>query len=184
MDLLEALAQTFDHATKVVAGATDDKLGNPTPCREWDVRAVLTHMTGVVANMGLGASALDLLPDITAYELRDDRVSQFRSEADRTLAAWTERGLSDEVNVGAGPMPVAAAMRINLLDTATHSWDIARATGQGEELPDDLATFVLECCEGIVTDQIRGFAGIDPAVPVTADATPTQRLVAFLGRQP
>ncbi|HEV7523760.1 MAG TPA: TIGR03086 family metal-binding protein [Acidimicrobiia bacterium] len=184
MDELEALVQTFDHATKVVAGITDDELGNPTPCQEWDVRTVLTHMTGVVANMGLGASALDLLPDITAYELRDDRVSQFRSEADRTLAAWTKCDLSGEVNVGAGPMPVAIAMRINVLDTATHSWDIARATGQGEELPDELAKFVLGCCEEIVTDQLRGFAGIDPAVSVAADANPTQRLVAFLGRQP
>jgi hypothetical protein len=37
-------------------------------------------------------------------------------------------------------------------------------------------------CQGIVTDDTREFAGIDPAVPVAADAGPTERLVAFLGR--
>ena len=184
MDRIDALARTFDHATKIVAGVGDDQLGNPTPCREWDVRSVLAHMTGVVATMGLGAEGGELLADINAYPLRADRAAQFRSEADRTLAAWIGRNPSDEVNVGAGPMPVAVAMGINLLDTATHSWDISRATGQGEELPDDLAALVFEVCREIVTDDIRGFAGFDPVVAVAADASTTAKLVAFLGRRP
>ena len=73
---------------------------------------------------------------------------------------------------------------INLIDTATHSWDIARATGQDADLPDDLAAVVLAVSEQVVNDDIRRFAGIDPAIPIGADATPTDRLVAFLGRQP
>ena len=81
-------------------------------------------------------------------------------------------------------MPVTIALSINLVDIATHSWDIARATGQPAELPDGLATTVLGAAQGFVTDDIRSFAGIDPAVAVGADATPTERLVAFLGRRP
>jgi uncharacterized protein (TIGR03086 family) len=75
-------------------------------------------------------------------------------------------------------------MSINLLDTATHSWDIARASGQDANLPDALAETVLAVCHGFVTDDIRKFAGFDPPVPVGADAGPTERLVAFLGREP
>ncbi len=184
MDQLDALAQTFDHATKVVAGIADDQLGLATPCREWDVRHLLSHAMGVVVNMGNGASCEELLPDVNTYALRDDRAAQFRAEADRTLAAWTTRGLAGEVNIGAGPMPAEAGIGINLLDTATHSWDISRATGQGEELPDDLATFVLALARGFVSDQIRSFAGFDPEVPVPAEASPTAQLAAFLGRKP
>ena len=73
---------------------------------------------------------------------------------------------------------------INLLDTATHSWDIARATSQAADLPDELAATVLSVCQGFVTDEIRTYAGFDPAVPVTADAGPTDQLVAVLGRRP
>jgi uncharacterized protein (TIGR03086 family) len=81
-------------------------------------------------------------------------------------------------------MPAQVGIGINLLDTATHSWDIARATGQDANLPDEVAAAALAECQGIVTDDIRKFAGFDPAVPVTRDANPTDQLVAFLGRQP
>ena len=54
MELLEALTQTFDHTTEIVAGVRTDQLDRPTPCDEWELRAVLAHMIGVVMNMGRG----------------------------------------------------------------------------------------------------------------------------------
>jgi uncharacterized protein (TIGR03086 family) len=184
MELLEALSQTFDHAGKVVGGVQADQLSDSTPCREWDVRHLLSHMVGVVANMGRGVRGEELLADINSFPLETDFGAQFRAEADRTLAAWTARGVDGEVNVGAGPMPVTVALGINLLDTSMHSWDIARATGQDSNLPDEVAVTVLAVCQGIVTDEIRGFAGFDPVVDIADDAHPTDQLAAFLGRRP
>ncbi len=184
MEMLDALSQTFDHASSVISGVRSDQLDTPTPCREWTVRDLLAHTTGVVINMGCGAAGRPLLPDVNAIPLEGDVGTQFRTEADRTLAAWTTRGLDGEANVGAGPMPATAAISINLLDTATHSWDIAHATGQAAALPDELAVFILELSRGIVSDDIRSFAGFDPAIQVPDGAGATDRLVAFLGRQP
>jgi uncharacterized protein (TIGR03086 family) len=184
MDLLDALAQTFDHAAKVVAGVRPDQLDDPTPCRDWDVKALVTHTIVVVMNMGRGASDSELLADMNAVPLDADIGAQFRAEADRTLAAWTAHGLEGDVNVGAGPMPAQVGIEINLLDTATHAWDIARATGQDANLPNEAAATALAACQGIVTDDIRTFAGFDPAVSMSGDASPTDQLVAFLGRQP
>ena len=184
MDLIDALSQTFDHTTKVMSGVRADQLDAPTPCRDWDLRSLVAHTMGVVMNMGRGAAGAELLADINSVALDADLGAQFRSEADRTLAAWTAHGLDGEVDVGAGPMPAPAGLGINLLDTTTHSWDIARATGQDASLPDALAAIVLSLCRDIVTDDIRTFAGFDPAVPVGTDADPTDQLVAFLGRQP
>ena len=184
MELLEALAQTFDHAAEVVAGVRPDEFGYPTPCREWDVRALIAHTMGVVMNMGRGASGAELLADLNAVDVELDAGAQFRDEANRTLTAWTARGLEGEVNVGAGPMPARVAIGINLFDTATHSWDIARATGQDANLSDEVAGAALVACQSIVTDDLRNVVGFDPAVTVGADAGPTEQLVAFLGRQP
>ena len=184
MELLEALAQTFDHAAKVVAGVRPDQLDYPTPCRDWDVRALVAHTMGVVMNMGRGASGEELLANVSAVPLGLDVGAQFRDETDRTLAAWAARSLDRDVDVGAGPMPAQVAVRINLLDTATHSWDIARATGQDANLPDEVAATALAACQSIITDAARSFAGFDPAVPAAAAAGPTEQLVAFLGRQP
>jgi uncharacterized protein (TIGR03086 family) len=184
MDLLDALSQTFDHATKVVSGVQVDQLDAPTPCSEWNVRQLLTHTIGVVANVGRGVRGEELLAEMNAYPLETDLGAQFRAEANRTFASWTARGFDGEVNIGAGPMPVPAGLGINLLDTATHSWDLARATGHDANLPDELAATVLAVCQGVITDEIRVYAGFGPAVDVAGDATPTEQLVAFLGRQP
>jgi|SRR4051812_27975252 uncharacterized protein (TIGR03086 family) len=185
MEMLDALSQTFDHATKVVSGVRTDQLDEKTPCSEWPLRTLLAHMTGVVVNMGRGASGTELLPSIEDFVIDPTDVgAQFRAEADRTLAAWRTHSDNDEVNVGAGPMPASVALGINLLDTATHTWDVARCTGQDTNLPDAVAVAARACANQIVSDEIRGFAGFDPAIAVAADASPTDQLVAFLGRKP
>lgn len=184
MELLTALEISFDHTTKVMSGVAPDMLGDRTPCREWDVRALAAHIVGVVVNMGRGARGEALLADQNGLPLDADLAAQFAAAADATLGAWAARGTDGMVDIGAGPMPVGAAVSINLLDTATHSWDLAQATGQDGSLPDDLAATVLAVAEGVVTDDVRHFAGFDPAIAVGPDATPTERLVAFLGRQP
>jgi uncharacterized protein (TIGR03086 family) len=184
VELLDALAQTFDHTAKVMGGVQPAQLDAPTPCTEWKVRQLVSHTMGVVANMGRGARGEELLADMNGYPLEDDLGSQFRREAEGTLAAWKAADLSGQVDVGAGPMPAQAAVSVNLVDTATHSWDIARATGQDGRLPDELATTVLTVGQGFVNDDLRKFVGIDPPVSVGGDAGPTDQLVAFMGRQP
>ncbi len=72
---------------------------------------------------------------------------------------------------------------INLLDTATHTWDLATATGQPSALPDDVAVAALEASLATITPEIRR-GRFDPEVAAPAGATPTDLLVAFLGRTP
>lgn len=182
MELIEALGQTFDHANKVVGNVSKDQLDASTPCSEWDLGALLAHMTGVVAGMGNGASGGEQI-SIADYELEPDFVAQFRTESARTLEAWKARGLDGEINVGRGARPAAVMLTINVLDTTMHSWDVARASNQNAELPPELATSVLGLCQGFVTDDLRASAGFDPAIPTTS-TNPTDQLAAFLGRKP
>ena len=81
-------------------------------------------------------------------------------------------------------MPGRVLAGINLLDTATHTWDLAIATGQPAELPDDVAVGRPRGEPGHdQSPEIRGGRfGPEVAVPDGADAT--DRLVAFLGRTP
>jgi uncharacterized protein (TIGR03086 family) len=183
MELLAALDQSFDQARKIVGGVRADQYGRPTPCTEWDVRALLGHMVGVMVNMERGVSGGELLPDMNNIDLDDDVAAQFGAASERTLAAWRTNGLDGEVNVGAGAMPAALGASINLVDTTAHTWDLARATGQDGAIPDSLAATSLQVAEGFV-DGVRQFAGIAPAIAVPADASPTARFVAYMGRQP
>jgi uncharacterized protein (TIGR03086 family) len=180
VELIDALEQTFDHAHGVIGNVRADQYDDPTPCSEWTVRDLLSHAIGVVA--GLGAAAAGIAA--TKFELGADPAAQFSEAASSSLAAWRAPGVLDKiVDAGPGPMPGRVLAGINLLDTATHTWDIATATGQSSRLPDEVAQAALEASRATISPEIRsGRFGLE--MPAPLGAGPTEHLVAFLGRQP
>jgi hypothetical protein len=77
-------------------------------------------------------------PPIAPHTLRvgDDPAAQF-DKRNRITRGVARPGVLDKiVDGGPGPMPGRVLAGINLLDTATHTWDIATATGQPTQLPD------------------------------------------------
>jgi uncharacterized protein (TIGR03086 family) len=178
MDLIESLEQTFAHAGGVIAGVRPEQHGSRTPCEEWDVRALLDHMVGVVA--GLGSAAAGEKPE--PFVLAEDPAAQFDEAAAAALRAWRTPGVLDRVvDAGPGPMPGRVLASINLLDTATHTWDLAVATGQPAELPGPVAAAAMEASRAIVDDELRP-GRFAPEQAPREGASPTQRLAAFLGR--
>ena len=78
-------------------------------------------------------------------------------------------------------MPGNAIVLIALVDTVVHGWDLAKATGQDAEMPPDVAEAALAFTTKAMKDRRIGFG--DP-VPVPDDASVTDRLVGWLGRNP
>jgi len=180
MELLPALSRSFDQMHRVASGVTADDYGRSTPCSDWDVAALMTHAFGVVDAMGTVASGG--APGAFTLD-RNAPGAQFRTLADKALAAWKADGVFQrEMALGAGPMPGQMYASINVLDTLTHAWDLAIATDQDATIDDDLATFTLGLCEQIIRPEIRS-GRFDDAVPTSPDASATERLVAFLGRK-
>jgi uncharacterized protein (TIGR03086 family) len=184
MELVDALDQTFDHAHKVIGGVRPEQYNDPTPCEEWNVQQLLTHIVAVTTVMGETTASGKADRGADSVALGDDPAAQFRAAADAALAGWRKPGIMDEtINGGPGPMPGRVLAGINLLDTATHSWDLATATGQSTELPPAVAEAALEASHQIIQAPIRE-GRFGPEVHPPADCGPTDRLVAFLGRQP
>jgi uncharacterized protein (TIGR03086 family) len=180
VEILEALDRTFQHTQRVIDNVRPDQLDDKTPCPEWTVRDLLEHQIGVVAGLG-AAAAGQPRPD---FVLSADPAAQFAEVSTATLKAWQAPGaLDQQINAGPGPMPGRVLAGINLLDTATHTWDLATATGQPSTLPADVADAAFELSQQIVSPQLRE-GRFGPEVSVAADADATTRLVAFLGRTP
>jgi len=180
VDILDSLDATFQHAHGVIAAVRPEQLADKTPCAEWTVRDLLAHMIGVVNGLGEAAAGRER----TAFALAADPSAQFDAAAAAAMAAWRSPGVLDRVvDGGPGPMPGRVLAGINLLDTATHTWDLACATGQPPALPDDVARAALEASRQIISPEIRvGRFAAECTVP--DGAGPTDQLVAFLGRQP
>jgi uncharacterized protein (TIGR03086 family) len=180
MDLVASLEQTFAHTQGVIAGVRPEQHDDTTPCEEWNVRDLLDHVIGVVEGMGRAAAGEPRQP----FSLGEDPAGQFASASTAALAAWKAPGTLDRViDGGAGPMPGHVLASINLLDTATHTWDLAMATGQPSQLPDRVADAAMEASRAIVSEELRK-GRFGPEQPAPDGASPTDRLVAFLGRCP
>jgi uncharacterized protein (TIGR03086 family) len=178
MEVIDALEQTFQHASTVIGNVTPEQYGNATPCADWTVEELLGHMVGVVD--GLCAAAGGRTPE--AFELGVDPAAQFAATTAAALAAWRTPGALDRmVEIGAGSMPGRVVVSINVLDTATHVWDLATATGQPTELPEPVAVAAFEASQMTVSPELR-VGRFGPEVTAPEGASTTGQLVAFLGR--
>ena len=186
MDTLDALDRSFASTREAVARVGPGELTLPTPCSEWDVQAVLDHVITVLTVFEAIAAKRAPEPVGGHGAAIDDPLVAYDKAAATTLAAWGAPGALD----GEGTLPIGLtvptelAAGINFLDCLVHGWDLRRALGDETELDPQLAEHALEVATVVVTPELREAGAFAPEVPVAADASPTARLVGFLGRQP
>ena len=171
VELFEAAAL---HAVGLAENVRDEQLADPTPCAEWDVRALLEHLRGGPAYL-LAATGHDVEPD-----------ASYRSAVEQCLIALREPGASQQrcMSPLGFEWSVVDAAAGTFMDQLVHSWDLAVATGQDRALDPAL----VDACVAMFLPEMpeRGRAGglVGPAVPVDADAPPQDRLLAAMGRTP
>jgi uncharacterized protein (TIGR03086 family) len=87
------------------------------------------------------------------------------------------------VSVGGCPVPTSIVTSVGAVEVAVHGWDIAQACGQPRPVPPGLAEELLLLVPLLVTgsDRPSRFAA---AVAAPPGASPGDRLIAFLGRDP
>jgi uncharacterized protein (TIGR03086 family) len=84
-----------------------------------------------------------------------------------------------------GTIPGAAAIASYTGELATHSWDLAKATGRADVLDDALAVYSLEVVQQFIpADRRGGPVPFGPVVEVAADAPAYDQLAAWQGRRP
>jgi len=182
------MKQVITNTDKVVQGIDESQLGNPTPCTEWTVRDVLNHITGGSTMFAVcveeGSVPDDMLPQLMGGDnLGDDYLGSWRAASSRAVAAFGIPGVLDKVvTLPFGQMPAGIALNIAIFDVLTHAADLATATGQ--ELDDnELIETALGVGRQMIGPDLRTPGVFGPEVEAPAGATPTQRLLAFAGRQ-
>ncbi|MER5883359.1 TIGR03086 family metal-binding protein [Streptomyces sp. NPDC001941] len=125
------LDRAATRAVAVVDGIGDEQLGLPTPCAEYDVRALVDHLTQVVVNFqALAAKGTTDFSATPAYVREDaDWRALFAAETGKLCAAWAAPG-AEEGTTGQMGLPARTVAAMVLGDVVVHAWDLARATGQ------------------------------------------------------
>lgn len=155
----------------------------PTPCPGWDVGHLLVHVADASHLLaGLLTSGEPRLPDPQRSGTADplglaaDSIRNLREALLRTAPGSPD---------GNGPKPeqVRDAACGAAIELTAHAWDIGAAHGRSEAVSDALAADVHELATTLITDRDRQ-PHFGPHIDVPANATATERLVGFLGRDP
>ncbi|WP_068034173.1 TIGR03086 family metal-binding protein [Mycobacterium kubicae] len=164
---------------EVVQTISRDDLSRRTPCTEYDVAALTTHVVNSITAIGGMVQA-----EFPPHEEDDSVERQIIMRARPALDAWHRHGLAGAVQLGDGEMPAKVAVAALSLELLVHAWDYAVALGRDVEVADSLAEYVLGLAQRIIKSEQRSVAGFDDPVDVAADARGLDRLVAFTGRNP
>jgi uncharacterized protein (TIGR03086 family) len=178
---VEQLSESLSAVGDLIANVHDDQWSAPTPCTEWTVRALVGHLVG----MNLVFTALlnnEAPPERGPDRLGNDPVGAFLESCSTLIAAFSQPGVLERTYHGPlGEATGADRLQIRLYDLLAHGWDLARATGQTLELPNDIAEQSMAFARVQLATQSRE-GRFNEVQTISDDAPALDRLAAFLGR--
>ena len=202
---IELLAGAISYLLGVCAPIGPGEMTLPTPCPDWDLARLLGHlcesMTDLETALRTGRLDLEGPPGRAA----GDPVEALRDQAAQLLcASYCYGGLERFVAVGDLPMPAGLVACTGAVEIAVHGWDVSAARARagrgsagcgcagrgsagcagdvpGTPIPAGLAARMLRLSPLLVAGREGLFA---VPVEVSAQASPGDRLVGYLGRYP
>jgi uncharacterized protein (TIGR03086 family) len=119
----------------------------PTPCTEWDVRALVNHVVGanVRYQLLLDGAALDEVEATRAVDhLGDDALAAFETSSRQLVSRWHEHGAFDRVfRHVIGERTGGELLDMRILDVGVHTWDLACAIGTDRRIDDAVVAVAL-----------------------------------------
>jgi uncharacterized protein (TIGR03086 family) len=176
-----------DQFAVLVKSVEPGRFGDPTPCTEFDVRALISHVVAAIRRIALVGEGGDAVSaPIEVPDVADDGLGEVYEEArSRFRAAWADdAALARTVTLPWGVMSGAEAVGGYVMEMVTHTWDLSRALGHPVPLDLPLAELVLPMSMAMLPAEPRG--GEVPFGPVReapAGADAYERLAAWMGRE-
>jgi uncharacterized protein (TIGR03086 family) len=179
---VELLDRSLAYTRVQLADVRPDLLDRPTPCRGWDLAALLAHMEdGLDAFSEAAAGRVEVDP----VPATSTRVEALREKACALLGAWTAARpvAPTAVEVGDAGLDAPLLVATAALEITVHGWDVGQATGRHAPIPEELARGLLGIAEHVIGPGDRGPRFATPR-PVPRDASGGDHLLAWTGRAP
>ncbi len=183
----------------VIAAVRLDQLTAPTPCPEMDVRAMLSHVVGVLDRIAALGNNEDPFAVIETQAPDDDWSDAWATSGTHAADAWRDEAVLERPMAlpwiqGSG----AEVLTSYFSELTVHTWDLAVATDQQPHWDDAVVNAALDARQILpaenrraVFEEISAAMGVGEvaipfaeAVPVPGDAPAIDRLVAWNGRNP
>lgn len=184
------LLEQYEHALAGVDARVvlidDDQWSSPTPCRDWDVRALLAHLVNEVHWVPYlleGGSVADAGDRFTGDPLGEDAKAAWAQGSRLAREALRLDGALDHtVSLSYGPTSARDYVWQMTVDATVHSWDLARGIGADDHLDPELVRRVHHETEKDA-ESLAASGLFDPPLSVAGHADLQTRMLALFGRR-
>ncbi|MFI5690355.1 TIGR03086 family metal-binding protein [Kribbella sp. NPDC051586] len=182
MDVVELHNRTVANFAELVSGVAADQWSAPTPCSDWDVRALVNHVVGEerwAVPLMAGKTIAEVGDELDGDLLGQDPAGA-ASAAAREAATAASRPIA-KVHLSYGDEDPHEYLRQLAADHLIHGWDLAVAIGADPRLDSDLVGEVgpwfadreqIYRSAGMIGKHLEGFT------------TAADELLAAFGRDP
>jgi uncharacterized protein (TIGR03086 family) len=168
-----------------VHAVRDDQWGAPTPCVDWDVRALVNHVVGEnrwAVPLFAGSTVQAVGDRFDGDLLGSDPGAAWDDSAAAASAAVDDPDAMDRtVHLSFGDFPGREYAMQLIADLLVHGWDLARGIGADERMDPELVGVCSAWFAG-VADAYRSAGAVAPRPAVPPDADAQTRLLADFGR--
>jgi uncharacterized protein (TIGR03086 family) len=186
--LLARHARAVDLFGARVHAVRGDQWGAGTPCAEWTVRDLVNHLVSEqlwVPSLVRDGCMIEEVGDTFEGDLLGpDPAASWDTAAHSAHEALAAPGaLERTVYLSHGDTPATAYCAQLVADLVVHAWDLSRAIGFDERLPEEMVGFAGEEIAPYAAElEKSGLFGAPVEPPAGADAQ--TRLLCLLGRRP
>lgn len=164
-----------------------DQWDDPTPCTDWSVRDLVNHLTAEqlwVPDLVTEGSTIAEVGDAYDGDVLGPRPRATWDAAVRAARkAFAAPGaLEGTVWLSYGETPTVSYCAQMITDAVVHGWDLSRAIGAPERLPDALVGFALDEVTPYAAELSASGLFAPPIEPPPGDSHQA-RLLALLGRR-
>jgi uncharacterized protein (TIGR03086 family) len=179
----------FDQAVALTDAVNATQLNDPTPCAEMNVSQLLDHLVFAsrrAADLGRGETPTSEV--VAPHVELGDVPTAIRVAASEGKQAWSDdSSMTRTITMPWGEDYSGAQLAgMYLVEIATHSWDLASATGTIDLLDEALGEDTLAVAKATIREGYRNVEGnpFGPEIEPPMEATSWERLAAFMGRTP
>ncbi|MBW0117407.1 TIGR03086 family metal-binding protein [Pseudonocardia abyssalis] len=183
------MSGTIDLAVAAIRGADPARFGDPTPCPDFTVAALIDHIASALL-LAERSAKREIVPwtegasPVVAGLDEKDWAHACATQAAATATAWDDPAAWDgDTHMAETPMPAAMIGSLMTAEFALHAWDLAVATGKPLDVTPEVGQAVLDGLVPIAQmGRDGGWFGAEVSVPEGASAW--EKALAASGRDP
>ncbi|MEV6275297.1 TIGR03086 family metal-binding protein [Nocardia sp. NPDC051832] len=189
-DLLTLHTRVIQASIDIVDEVAPADLPKPTPCADWTLHGLLTHMIAQHYGFAAAVQGSAAAEPWKSRPLGPDPAESYRAAAEHARAAFAEPGALERQCplVEFGPevrVAGAQALGFHFVDYVVHSWDVAQTLGLTVYFDDEVLAAAHQVAAAVPGGELRLAPGaaFGPVVP-WPEAVTLDSIVAMLGRSP